>query len=69
VKVLTNKSLQNKSDWDNEKPTIVITPNDPEWAQAYKNWLEGKTPTNSPEWKIGVIMTYKEVSNGTSNSP
>lgn len=57
--MLTPKSLQNTSDWDVTKPTIVITPDQPEWAEAYKKWLSGKNPTDSPEWKKGVIMTFK----------
>jgi len=47
--------LQNKSNWDKEKPTICISIDDPEWEEAYKNWQEGKNPTNSPEWKKGIV--------------
>lgn len=53
------KSLQNKSDWDEEKPTIIIKPTDPEWEEAYQNWINGKNPTSSPEWKKGVILTFE----------
>ncbi len=55
--MLINKSLQNKSNWDTEKPTIVITTDDPIWTEAYANWLKGKNPTDSPEWKKGVFLT------------
>lgn len=59
LKSLKHKSLQNKSGWDKEKPTIIINANSPEWEQAYKNWLDGKNPTDSPLWKEGVFMTFE----------
>ena len=39
----------------NPAPTIKITIDDPEWDQAMKNWLDGKNPTDSPEWKKCVL--------------
>lgn len=39
----------------NEMPTIVIEIDDKEWDQAYANWLSGKNPTNSKEWKRGIF--------------
>jgi hypothetical protein len=60
LNTLAHKSLQNKSDWDKDKPTIVITPADPQWENAYKNWLSGKNPTDDPAWKLGVYMTFKD---------
>jgi hypothetical protein len=52
-------TLQNESNWTGKQPTICIK-NDgsPEWKEAYENWLEGKNPTNSPEWKRGVYATF-----------
>ena len=55
---LVPNSLQNCSDWFNVLPTICITPNQPEWTQAYSNWLNGQNPTPSPEWKKGVYLTF-----------
>ena len=39
-----------------EEPTISIDENDPSWAEAMNNWLVGKSPTNSTEWKKGTIV-------------
>ena len=48
-------AIQNSSDWPGNPPhTIVIKRGDDGWEQAYKNWLAGKHPTNSEEWKKGV---------------
>ena len=62
------KSLQNAFDWSDTHlmpgyvpPTIVITVDSPEWPEAYQNWRTGKDPTDSPEWKKGVIMTFQKV--------
>ena len=49
--------LQNYSGWGKEKPTIKITVNDPEWETAYQNWISGKNPTDSPEWKRVWALT------------
>lgn len=59
LKNLQYKSLQNKSDWDKDKPTICIEPNNPIWPTALNNWVNGLTPTDSKEWKSGVYMTFK----------
>ena len=59
--MLTPKSLQNKSNWDNDKPSIVITPDQPQWQEAYSRWLDGKNPTDSPEWKKGVYLTFNNM--------
>ncbi len=40
----------------NPKSTICIRTVDKEWDGAYENWLKGKPPTNSPEWKKGVYL-------------
>ena len=42
----------------NIKVTIVIFEGTPSWHDAYKNWLAGKPPTDSPEWKKGVVLGY-----------
>jgi len=48
--------FQNTSGWsENNVPTIVITKNHPEWKEIYQNWINGKNPTNSKEWKKGVF--------------
>ena len=37
------------------EPTVSIDVNDPGWKNAYESWIDGKNPTNSKEWKKGVI--------------
>ena len=59
--MLIPKTLQNTSDWEQDKPTIVIEKDSPEWEESYKNWLQGKNPTISKEWEKGVIMTFQKV--------
>lgn len=55
--------LQNTSDWDTtQKPTITITNKDDGWGIAYPNWLDGKNPTDSKEWKKGIFAITKEIS-------
>jgi hypothetical protein len=58
--MLKPKTLQNKSSWDNEKPTIIIASDSKEWNLAYEAWLSGKNPTSSPEWKKGIFLTFYE---------
>jgi hypothetical protein len=41
------------------KPTIIVVPTDAEWKEAYSNWIKGKNPTDSPEWKKGVFLTFQ----------
>ncbi len=55
----TPKTLQNKSNWDKELPSIIIDSDSPEWSDAYNNWLNQKNPTDSKEWSKGVILTYE----------
>lgn len=50
--------IANKSGWDQDKPTIMIQQGDLGWEEAYQNWLNGKNPTDSPEWKKGVFATW-----------
>jgi len=47
--------LQNASGWADQKPTIEINKDDDGWEEAYKQWLAGRLPTNSQEWKKGVF--------------
>ena len=54
-------TLQNKSEWDIEKPTICIHQGDPEWEEAIAAWRMGKPPTTSKDWKKGVFAITKEV--------
>ncbi len=56
--MLTPSSLQNSSDWDEQKPTIKIANSDPQWTDAYNNWKNGKNPTDSKEWKKGIFLTF-----------
>ncbi len=51
-------TLQNVSRYSLTPPTIQIKLNTfkpVEFETALKNWLEGKNPTDSPEWKKGVF--------------
>jgi hypothetical protein len=51
--------IQNTSSYPgNAAPTIVIAVGDDGWEEAYKNWIEGKPPTSSPEWKKGIFAGY-----------
>lgn len=54
-RVLSNASKL----YGGNKPTIQIVEGTPEWDQAYKNWLQNKTPTDSPEWKLGVFLSFE----------
>lgn len=48
--------------------TIVVTENDPEWPEAYANWLSNKKPpTSSPEWLKGVNLSWADPEEGNSN--
>jgi hypothetical protein len=48
--------LQNASDYPgNPTPTVEISILDDGWDVAYSNWLSGKNPTESKEWKKGVF--------------
>ena len=53
--------LQNQPGWWQEigceAPTIVIQKGDLEWEEAYANWLDGKNPTASKEWKKGIYAS------------
>jgi len=51
---LTQATLQNKR----ESPTICIKITDPEWDEAYANFVAGKNPTDSKEWTGIVVLTY-----------
>jgi hypothetical protein len=55
-----HKTLKNYP-WDCEhlvKDPIVIAENDPQWNEAYSNWISGKNPTADPRWKLGVFLGY-----------
>lgn len=54
-------SLSNRSKWADQAPTIEIKAGDEGWELAYKNWLAGHNPTDSPEWKLGVVAHTKLV--------
>ncbi|KKN91173.1 hypothetical protein LCGC14_0220390 [marine sediment metagenome] len=58
--------IQNTSDWSGQKPTVIITENDPGWEEAHARWLDMKNPTDSPEWKKGVIAITKRKEGPTS---
>lgn len=42
-------------------PTILIKKGDKEWNKAFENWLKGKPPTDSPEWKKGIFAATIEI--------
>jgi hypothetical protein len=44
----------------NETATIRITSTDLNWEAAYNNWIVGKDPTFSAEWRKGIIFFYEE---------
>lgn len=47
------------TEWDIwTEPTIIITEDDPGWEVAYERWLDGKNPTDSPEWKKGTVVAF-----------
>lgn len=50
--------LQNTSSFGKAMPSIRITRKDPGWEQAYRRWLDGLNPTESPEWKKGVFGSH-----------
>lgn len=37
--------------------SILILEGDAEWDEAYARWISGKNPTDSPDWKQGVILS------------
>lgn len=51
--------LQNCSGYSSSIPTIIINKKDNNWVTAYKNWLSGKNPTESKEWKNGCFALVK----------
>jgi hypothetical protein len=53
--------LQNTSNYSGEVPTIHIGKESPSWDEAYENWCQGKPPTDSQEWKKGVIAVTAEI--------
>ena len=40
---------------------IFVKEGDPEWEEAHKNWLAGKSPTSNPLWKLGVYFQRVEI--------
>jgi len=58
------KEEWNETEWDIwTEPTIKITKDDSGWEEAFKNWLEGKPPTDSQEWKKGIVAFCEEINN------
>lgn len=55
-------SLSNASSFPgNPQLTIEIFITDENWVQAWQNYCSGKNPTDSPEWKKGVVLHFAEV--------
>ena len=56
---MTVIKIQNAPSWWEEinhpPPTVIVQKGDANWDEAYQNWLDGKNPTDSKEWKKGVI--------------
>lgn len=42
-------------------PTIKLLQGEVGWDEAYANWLAGKNPTDSPEWKKGVYLHFEQI--------
>jgi hypothetical protein len=64
--------LQNSSICNTDKPTpptLRIVQGEPAWNDAYKNWLGGKNPTDSPEWKAGVYLHFEPIEEETLPTP
>ena len=55
--VQTITKIQNIPTWDIGEPTIKIIASDGNFNSAYMNWVSGKNPTDSPEWKKGVFAS------------
>lgn len=56
--------LQNASICDYKhpiSPTIRIVQGESTWDLAYTNWLAGKNPTDSLEWKKGVYLHFEQI--------
>ena len=52
------KVIQNTSRGEN--PSIRATSLDSDWVQAYENWIVGRNPTPSSEWKKGVFFFFED---------
>jgi hypothetical protein len=50
--------------WVYLTPTIQICDTDPGWEKAFENWKSGKNPTDSKDWKRGVVLI---VAGGSKN--
>lgn len=57
----TVRVLRNTSFYSGINPTIRIVEGDPNWNTAYAAWMEGKDPTDSPEWKDGAYLFFEPV--------
>jgi hypothetical protein len=42
-------------------PTIRIVEGDSMWEDAYSNWLDGKSPTDSADWELGVFLHFEPI--------
>lgn len=63
-------ALQNASCFPgNDLPTLRITSLDAGWKEAYQNWLKGKNPTSSVEWKKGVFAITTEINQPEPHTP
>ncbi len=47
--------FSNTNGWSGGVETISIKKGDAGWDEAYSKWLQGKNPTDSIEWKKGVV--------------
>lgn len=49
------------TEWDLwTDPTISVSCEDPYWDEAVTNWLNGKSPTDSKEWKCGCFAIFRK---------
>lgn len=52
--------LSNVTGWDKDiHPTITIHNYESGWEEAVNRWRDGKNPTDSHEWKKGIIAHFK----------
>jgi hypothetical protein len=41
--------------------TIIINKYHPQWEEIFQRWKDGKNPTDSREWKHGIIAKSRSI--------
>lgn len=56
----SRRVIQNSSrmDYLHLATTVVIREGEPGWEDAYHRWINGKNPTDDPEWVRGAYMYF-----------